>query len=85
MKFSATFATLALLVLPIFAVPAGLINVQTYRGEKTGKYIVKFKAGVSPQAWASKLGLKNSVQWKNFNGLASESGYIRSKVFPLLN
>ncbi|KAF9524976.1 serine protease [Crepidotus variabilis] len=71
MRFSAAFATLALFVLPIFAAPSGLIDIQTYRGEKTGKYIVKFKPGVSPKAWVQKLGLTNSVQWKNFNGLAS--------------
>ncbi|KAF9522375.1 serine protease [Crepidotus variabilis] len=71
MRFSATFAALALIVIPAFAAPSGLIDIQSYKGEKTGKYIVKFKAGVSPDAWAQKLGLTHSTQWKNINGLAS--------------
>ena len=85
MKFSSAFATLALIAAPIFAAPSGLIDIQSYKGEKTGKYIVKFKPGVSPQAWVAKLGLSNAIQYANINGLASKSANIRSRVAPLLN
>ncbi|KAJ3502962.1 hypothetical protein NLJ89_g8650 [Agrocybe chaxingu] len=72
MRFSAaSLATLAILVAPIFAAPDALRAVETYAGETSGKYIVKFKEGVSPKAWAKQLGLSNAVDWNIINGLAS--------------
>ncbi|CAA7263099.1 unnamed protein product [Cyclocybe aegerita] len=69
--FTASLATLAILVTPIVAGPDALRAVETYAGATSGKYIVKFKEGVSPKAWAKRLGLSNAVDWNIINGLAS--------------
>ncbi|KAJ3514772.1 hypothetical protein NLJ89_g2171 [Agrocybe chaxingu] len=73
MRFFATsFPTLAILVAPILAAPDALRAVETYACAPNGKYIVKFKEGVSPKAWAKRLGLSNAVDWDIINGLASD-------------
>ncbi|CAA7263101.1 unnamed protein product [Cyclocybe aegerita] len=51
--------------------PDALRAVETYAGATSGKYIVKFKEGVSPKAWAKRLGLSNAVDWNIINDLGS--------------
>ncbi|TFK77117.1 peptidase 1 [Pluteus cervinus] len=55
------------LAVPALAAPAQLQGVQTYNGQKTGKYIVKLKAGASNQ-----FGIQQVVEsWENFNSFAA--------------
>ncbi|PPQ87122.1 hypothetical protein CVT25_000941 [Psilocybe cyanescens] len=68
--FTAAFAT-AILVSPILAAPGPLRAIETYSGSTSGKYIVKFKAGVSRRQWIKKLGLVKAVDWEHLNGIAS--------------
>lgn len=72
--FTATFATLAILAAPVLAAPNPLRAVETYSGSTTGKYIVKFKAGVSRKQWVKKLGLAKAVDWESLNGIAGRCG-----------
>uniref|UniRef100_A0A8H7Y437 Peptidase S8/S53 domain-containing protein n=1 Tax=Psilocybe cubensis TaxID=181762 RepID=A0A8H7Y437_PSICU len=69
--FSATLITLAVLVGPVFSAPNPLRAVETYSGTTSGKYIVKFKAGVSRKQWIKKLGLSKAVDWQSVNGISS--------------
>ncbi|KAJ2935688.1 hypothetical protein H1R20_g1411, partial [Candolleomyces eurysporus] len=39
----------------VFAAPTTLKSVERYQGEVSGKYIVKFKPGVSPASWITNL------------------------------
>ena len=75
MRFSAVFATLAvLLAAPLaLAAPPSLLSVERATGPTTGKYIVKFKAGVSRKRWIGQLKLKDAVDWDLVNGFASQS------------
>ncbi|KAF6748693.1 serine protease [Ephemerocybe angulata] len=73
MRFSAVFATLAvLLTVPLaLAAPPSLKSVERTSGAKSGKYIVKLKAGVSRKQWIKKLKLNSAVDWSLVNGFAS--------------
>lgn len=73
MRFSAVFATLAVfLAAPIaLAAPPSLLSVERFSGPTTGKYIVKFKPGVSRKRWINQLKLNSVVDWDLVNGFAS--------------
>ncbi|KDR69795.1 hypothetical protein GALMADRAFT_282499 [Galerina marginata CBS 339.88] len=59
--FIAAFATVVVLTAPVLAVPSPLSSVETFSGNTSGKYIVKFKPGVSRKAWIQKLGLDQAA------------------------
>ncbi|KAJ2932569.1 hypothetical protein H1R20_g4571, partial [Candolleomyces eurysporus] len=73
MRFSTVFATLAvLLAAPVaLAAPPSLLPVERFSGPTTGKYIVKFKPGVSRKRWINQLKLTGTVEWDLVNGFAS--------------
>ncbi|RXW25686.1 hypothetical protein EST38_g147 [Candolleomyces aberdarensis] len=73
MRFSTIFATLAvLLAAPVaFAAPPSLLSVERFSGPTTGKYIVKFKPGVSRKRWINQLKLTGTIEWDLVNGFAS--------------
>ena len=52
------------------AAPTSLKSIEKFDGETTGKYIVKFKAGVSRRKWVNKLKATPSAEWDIINGIA---------------
>ncbi|TFK31791.1 serine protease [Crucibulum laeve] len=73
MRFlTATFAALALLAIPAFASPAPLRNVESFGGEKTGRFIVKLKDGVSKTSLINQVKKNATIthDWEILNGFA---------------
>ncbi|TFK67353.1 peptidase 1 [Pluteus cervinus] len=69
MRFFTAIVSLAL-VFPALAAPSSLHTVQTFDGEKTNKYIVKLKEGVSHSGFSNAVdGITDS--WPDFNSFAA--------------
>ncbi|KIM37988.1 hypothetical protein M413DRAFT_448033 [Hebeloma cylindrosporum] len=71
MRFFAAVLLAVSLVLPSLAAPSPLRSVERYGGQTSGKYIVKFKKGISRKDWIAKLNLHSKVvDWDVLNGFA---------------
>ncbi|KAJ2926093.1 hypothetical protein H1R20_g11006, partial [Candolleomyces eurysporus] len=56
----------------VLSSPTSLKSVERFQGETTGKYIVKFKAGVSRKKWVNRLkSAPSAVEWDLINGIAA--------------
>ncbi|RXW14507.1 hypothetical protein EST38_g11344 [Candolleomyces aberdarensis] len=56
----------------VLSSPVSLKSVERFQGETTGKYIVKFKAGVSRRKWVNRLKSgPSAVEWDLINGIAA--------------
>lgn len=66
----------------VLAAPASLKSVERFQGETTGKYIVKFKPGVSRRKWLNRLkAAPSAVEWDLINGIAG-IGPFDASYFP---
>jgi cerevisin len=71
MLFFAAVLLAVSLVLPTLAAPSPLRSVEKYGGQTNGKYIIKFKEGISRKDWITKLNLHSKVvDWDVLNGFA---------------
>ena len=73
--FSVLVATVSLsLAGTIFAAPTTLKSVERYQGEVSGKYIIKFKPGVSRRTWINTLKADSTAADLDIiNGIAGKS------------
>ncbi|EAU82190.1 serine protease [Coprinopsis cinerea okayama7 len=70
--FSVIAAGLALFAAtPALAGPTTLKSVERYQGETSGRYIVKFKPGVSRRNYINRLKIKAAADWDILNGVAA--------------
>ncbi|KAF9047737.1 peptidase S8/S53 domain-containing protein [Panaeolus papilionaceus] len=72
MRFSIAYPTLAIPVIPSPATPSSLVHIQTFKGETSGKYIVKFKPGVYHNGPIKKFNLLKHTELDIFNGVAGQ-------------
>ncbi|PPR00624.1 hypothetical protein CVT24_005485 [Panaeolus cyanescens] len=73
MRFFTAILLAVSLVAPTLASPTiAMREVERYKGQTSGKYIVNFKKGVSRGKWANKLKVKTSDNWDLVNGFAAE-------------
>ena len=57
----------------VLSSPVSLKSVERFQGETTGKYIVKFKPGVSRRKWVNRLkSAPSAVEWDLINGIAGK-------------
>ena len=73
--FIAAVASIAFLAAPVLGAPTPLRQVEKFNGATTGKYIVKFKDGVSKEPMVSQLGSAVTHDWDStfLNGFAGNS------------
>ncbi|XP_006464047.1 serine proteinase 2 [Agaricus bisporus var. bisporus H97] len=74
MRFSLSFAALALLVASALGAPTAIHSIETFDGETSGKHIITLKQGVKKEDLFKNLKAKVSVshEWEVINGFAAE-------------
>lgn len=74
MRFSFSFASLALLVASALGAPTALHTIETFSGDTTGKHIITLKQGVTKADLLKNIKAKVSVthDWEIINGFAAE-------------
>ena len=76
--FTAAFTTVALFASHVLGAPTPLRTVEKFDGATTGRYIVKFKHGVSKKPVVSQLGSAVTHDWDSsfLNGFAGNTSLI---------
>jgi cerevisin len=76
--FTTAVASIALLATPVLGGTTPLRPVEKFNGATTGKYIVKFKIGVSKKIVVNQLGSAVTHDWDSsfLNGFAGNKSFI---------